>query len=72
MMPVVAVEMGYTERRKSDFGIAQCVGSVDLDKTLNESILPNCMSGTCALPRVHGFVIGPTAICDPGKKLQHQ
>jgi hypothetical protein len=72
MVAVVGVEMGSAERRKSDFGIAECVSSVDLDKTFNESILPNCMSGACALPRVHGFVIASTAICDPGKKLQHQ
>jgi len=71
MMPVVAVEMGYAARRKSDFGIAECVASIDLDKTVNEGVFPNRMPRARALPRVHGFVIGSTAICDPFKKLQH-
>ena len=72
MMPVVGVEMGYAERRKSDFGIAQCVASIDLDKTVHEGVFPNRMPRACALPCVHGFVIGSTAICNPGKKLKHQ
>ena len=44
MMLVVAVEMGYAAWCKSDFGIAECVGSIDLDKTLHESVLPNRMA----------------------------
>jgi hypothetical protein len=69
MMPVVAIEIGYAVWRKSDFGIAECVGSIDLDETLHESVLPNRMPRACALPRVHGFVIGSTATRDPIEKL---
>jgi hypothetical protein len=59
LVTVVPVEKGSAARRESYFGIANRIGSVELNQVVDLRVFPYGMPWACGLPRLHRFGIGP-------------
>ncbi len=68
-MIAVFVQDCFAASRENNLAFIRCTAVFDLDKALDECVFPNCLPWACAVPGLHGLIVGAVAARDPTQKL---